>query len=247
MSIPTDLPLHPPAASVLSEPSLVDLLLRDRDQADRACADPATAARLLPRFIGLSALGIGAWSVVHGLLLSLSTQQLNPHGLFGAPITVTIPALFLAYEGALTGAQVAGLPTFSFYGLMAGFRTHAWRIATESLRARATAALVLMGLLPVYLAVGLGLVLLFPEPGGVGAAWQALVLGIGGFTLPFVAGLAAPASLLRVFRKLAHEAEDGRPGQGRRPMPLLLAMAWSAVFSVMAPLGVLRILTVLVG
>jgi len=226
--------------------STVTLLLRDRERCDALCAQPDAAARLLPRFIGVSALGIGAWAGVQGLLFSLCVNDLAVPGLTGEPLWFTAGVLFLAYEGALMGAQVAGLPTFSFYGLMAGFRTHSGRIATESLRARATAAVVLMGLLPVHLAVGLGLVLFFDEPSTAGSMWQGLVLLGGGMALPFVAGLAAPGSLVRAFRGLARDAAE-RPDGERRPMPVLLAVAWSAVFTVMAPLGVWRILQLLVG
>lgn len=229
-----------------STPNTVALLLRDRDRCDALCAQPDAAARLLPRFIGVAALGIAAWAGVQGLLLSLCVNDLAVPGLTGEPAWFTAGVLFLAYEGGLMGAQVAGLPTFSFYGLMAGFQTHPGRIATESLRARATAAVVLLGLLPVHLAVGLGLVLFFDQPSAVGAFWQGLLLLGGGMVLPFVAGLAAPGSLVRVFRGLARAAAE-RPDGERRPMPVLLAVAWSAVFTVMAPLGVFRIVHLLVG
>ena len=238
--------LAEPIPAAAPTPSTVDLLLRDRDRCDALCSDPDAAARLIPRFLGLSALGIAAWAVVQGLLLQHTAQELLPEALSGAPAWWSAGVLFLAYAGALMGAQVAGLPTFTFYGLLAGFQTHAWRIATESLRARATAAVVLMGLLPVYLAVGLGLVLFFDQPSAAGEGWQLLVLVAGGYTLPFVAGLAAPASLIRAFRGMARQAADAREGQ-RRPMPVLLALAWSAVFTAMAPLGVLRLLDALVG
>ena len=226
--------------------SLVELLLRHRADADALCADRAEAARLLPRLLGLSTIAIAAFACVQGAVLGLSAQDVPPEGLVGAPLDVAIPSIFLAYELALTGAQVAGLPTFTFYGLMAGFQTHAWRIAVESARARATAAVVLIGLLPVYLTVALGLLLLHDAPSPAGEAWHGLVLVCGGFCLPFVAGLAAPASLLRVFRALAAASAQSRGGR-RRPMPVLLAFAWSAVFTAMAPLGVFRVLHLLVG
>lgn len=221
-------------------PTMIDLLLRERETTDRLCADRDQAAALLPRLLAIGATSIAAWAVVHGGLLLASEQSILPAALAGAPPWWTPIVLFCALEGGLLGAQLAGMPSFYFYGLLAGIETHGWRIVVESMRARATAAVVLLGLLPVYLAVGLGLVLVFPDATWEGRTLHAIVLGFGGTALPFVAGLAAPASLYRAFRRMLSE---GMPeGQTRRrPMPLLLVLAWSALFTVLAPLGAWRI------
>ena len=95
-------------------------------------------------------------------------------------------------------------------------------------------------LLAAVLAVGLGLVLVFPDAAWDARALHSIVLGFGGTALPFVAGLAAPGSLYRAFRRML--AEGMPPGQTRRrPMPLLLVLAWSALFTALAPLGAWRI------
>ena len=221
-------------------PDLLDLLLRDKESTDRLCADRDQAAALLPRLLAIGAASVAAWALVHGGLLLASQQAILPAALADAPPWWTPIVLFVALEGGLLGAQLAGMPSFTFYALLAGIETHGWRIAVESMRARATAAIMLLGLLPVYLAVGLGLVLVFPDAAWEGRALHGLVLGVGGTALPFIAGLAAPGSLLRAFHRMLSE---GLPtGQTRRrPMPLLLVLAWSTLFTALAPLGAWRI------
>ena len=208
--------------------------------ADALCADRAEAARLLPRLLGLSTIAIAAFACVQGAVLGLSAQDVPPEGLVGAPLHVAIPSIFLAYELALTGAQVAGLPTFTFYGLLAGYQTHAGRIGLERARARATAAVVLIGLLPVYLTVALGLLLLH---GLRREAWHGLVLVCGGFcclrrgaggTCQPAARLPRPRGRLGAVPWRATPTHAGPAG-----------VRWSAVFA-MAPLGVFRVL-LLVG
>jgi hypothetical protein len=223
-----------------SPPAMLDLLLREKETTDRLCADRDQAAALLPRLLAIGAASIAAWALVHGGLLLASQQSILPAALADAPPWWTPIVLFCALEGGLMGAQLAGMPSFYFYGLLAGIETHGWRIVAESMRARATAAVVLLGLLPVYLAVGLGLVLVFPDAAWDARALHSIVLGFGGTALPFVAGLAAPGSLYRAFRRML--AEGMPPGQTRRrPMPLLLVLAWSALFTALAPLGAWRI------
>lgn len=227
----------PPSAT---SPALLDLLLREKKTTDTLCADRDQAAALLPRFLATGAASIAAWALVHGTLVVASNQAVLPDALATAPPWWAPVVFFLALEGGLLGAQLAGMPSFYFYALLAGIETHGWRIVVESLRARATAAVVLLGLLPVYLAMGLGLVLVFQGGPTEGRALQTLVIGFGGTALPFIAGLAAPGSLYRAFRRMLSEGLP--PGETRRaPMPLLLVLAWSALFTVLAPLGAWRI------
>jgi hypothetical protein len=223
---------------------MVDLLLRERAATDTLCADQDQAAAILPRLLGIAAIGVAAWAAVEGGLLVGSAQVVFPEALAGGPWWWAPVALFVAYETAFLGVQLAGLPSFYFYGLLAGIRTHGWRIAVESLRARATAAVVLLGVLPVYLAVGLGLVLVFPDSTVLGMTLHTLFLTVGGMALPFLCGLAAPLSLYRAFTRMVAEVQvDG--ATRRRPMPVVLVLAWSVFFSVLAPLGAWRVLTLL--
>ena len=216
---------------------LIDLLLRHRKQADRQCADPDASARLLPRLTAMAIAGIAAYSLVQGLLLTGGTFPWWS-ALSDSHPAIAIGAVFLSFEFGLMGAQIAGLPTFYFHGLLSGLHPHAWRITVESMRARATASVVLLGLLPIYLALSLGLQLMSAD------AYEVVVSC--GYALPFVAGLAAPLSLQRAFDAMGRQQAEENPNRtGRRAMPLLLVLAWSALFTAMAPLGVFRMMSLI--
>ncbi|MCB9759841.1 MAG: hypothetical protein H6739_08410 [Alphaproteobacteria bacterium] len=225
----------------LEAPDVVELLIRRRDEADAACADVEQATALLPRLVAVSTVALGAYAVVHGGMLSLAEDPLFLDALTARGPLPTIGVVFLAYVAGLFGAQVASLPSAYFYALLTGIRTHGWRVAVEAMRAQATSAVVLLGLLPVYLAVGLGFSL---SSGGVGEGFRILAIDLLGYTLPFVAGLAGVITMGRAFSALVREA---RPEPGRRAMPLLLVFAWSVLFTALAPLGVWRVLSVLGG
>ena len=191
---------------------------------------------------------VAAFAVAQGLVLGTLEPGsiLSPLGSHSLAWRVVV--IFAAYELGLMGAQVASLPSWYFYALLTGIRTHGWRLAVEAMRARATASLALLGILPVYLAASLGLSLLLPANGG--PEWQALMtlFTAAGFGLPFLAGLAAPASLVRVLRQLAQDSDAHRPAASRRKArPWLMALGWTLLFSSMAPLGVFRALQVLAG
>lgn len=225
--------------AVLHEPALIDMLLREPAAADVRCADPDAASQLLPRLIGISLAGLGAFAVVQGALVAAP----GPWPGAGAPADTprAIAVVFCAYAGGLFGAQIAGLPSAWFYALLAGLRASTWRIAVEAMRAQATAATVLLGLLPVYLAAGLGIRLVdAPE------LLEALVIGLIGYTLPFVAGLAGTIGMYGAFSRMVAEAR-ARGEATNTAVPLLLVFAWSVLFTAMAPLGVWRILTTMGG
>lgn len=213
--------------------STFDLLVRDRDTAYAECGDAARAARLLPRFIGLGLAGFLAHAAAMGLMHAVSPDALSATDdplRFGGRV-------FLAYAGAFFGTNIAALPTFYFHALMAGMRTHGWRISVEVMRAQATEATVLLGLLPALLAAGVGAALMGLE------LWADAALALG-FLLPFVAGLPGSLGLLSTLRRLAEEAQP-EDHIHRDATPTLLALAWCTLFTVMAPVGVWGIFNML--
>lgn len=215
----------------------LDLVLRRIDDPDAVLDDPRQAVALLGPLAGLSAAGLLAWALAQAALLSgLPVTPGAPLLAVATPFELTL-AYFSAGAAGLFGAQLAGLPTFYFYTLLAGIPTHAWRVSAESLRAQATAGLVLLSVVPVHLALGLGLRLL-DEDGGAASTLAAL-----GTALPFLTGLFAPLTLLRAMKRLGLRAAPG----GRKPLPTLLVLGWSAVFTAMAPLGLARVLEALLG
>lgn len=221
-------------STIAVEPSTFEMLVQHRELGEAACEHPERAARLLPRLAAISALGLVAYALVQGAVLSVGPSGAQPLGLEQASFPVRALALFLAYAAGIFGAQVAALPSAYFYALQAGIRTHAWRIAAEAMRAQATAAVVLLGLLPVYLAAGLGVGL-----GHADSGTTMLVHGMIGYTLPFVGGLAGTVGLARAFVRIAR----GASSEGSRsPWPVMAVLAWSALFTSLAPLAVARVL-----
>lgn len=224
--------------AIATNNSLYNLLVRDRQAATERCAEPESAASLLPRFAGLGLLGFGAYGAVMGLVHA----QLPPEWPWATDDGLWMGTrYFLTFAGAFFGTKVATLPTYYFHALLAGIRTHAWRVAVEVLRAQATQAMVMIGLLPLFLAMGIG-------AGRLGDRGLAeLVLG-GGLLLPFVAGLPGTWTMYGSLRRMAREAtptdEPWTPGR-RGPMPGLLLLAWTLLFTVMAPVGAIAIWTAL--
>lgn len=230
----------PPPAAPADRVSVVDLLIRRRDLMDEAVTDRDAAARLLPRLVGISVVGVAAFSVVQGGLLTLEGAAVWPAGVSETSPLKAMGSVFLAYSAGLFGAQVASLPSAYFYALLAGVKTHGWRVAVEAMRAQATSATVLLGLLPVYFAVALGVALGFDD---LQWFWRNLVIGVGGYTLPFVAGLGGVVAMLRAFTQLVRGPQV--EGVARSPMPVLLVLSWSVLFTAMAPLAVWRVLSLM--
>src|SRR5204863_127660 len=66
-------------------------------------------------------------------------------------------ALGLAYPVGLVASTGICLPAFYFFGLLAGVRASLLQVTAHVLTGKAATALLLLGLLPIYLAVTLGL------------------------------------------------------------------------------------------
>ena len=75
------------------------------------------------------------------------------------------------------------LPSFYFYGLLAGVRVSWAQVTAQVMKGQAATAVMLIGIMPVYVAAALG--------GNVFAAPQPLLRGVlyAGLALPFAAGL----------------------------------------------------------
>lgn len=231
-----------------SEPALSELLLKEPEALDALCGDAESTASLLPRLVGISALGLGAFALVQGgLAAGPGAELMAPFSAESAHVGLprAVGVVFLSYAAGFFGAQVASLPSAYFYALLAGVKTHSWRVAAEAMRSQATSSLVLLGLLPVYLAVALGLAMgADPVTSTFGERETARFVLHLGYLLPFVAGLSGVRSMHRNFLGLVRGArKDGE----RTPMPTLLVLAWSMLFAVLAPLGVLRALHELGG
>jgi hypothetical protein len=143
----------------------------------------------------------------------------------------SIGNLLLAYCLGLVAANGVCLPSFYFYGLLAGVRTSMLGVVSHAMKGMASAAVALLGILPIYVATALT-VIVFPLPRGLLLGCVAL-----GLALPFVAGLWGVKTLYDGFLALrdtiCHERRESRACLLRR-----LLLAWCGLYTAMTPLMV---------
>jgi hypothetical protein len=221
--------------SPTDSPSLLfalEHLLRRIPEPETVLDQARAPAQLVPAYALIAGFGLFAWALAFAGLHALSPQA----WLAQAPLAQAgLPTHFLStWSAALLaffGAQLAGLPTFYFHAILARIPLSPPRLIAESLRAQATAALVLAGLVPLWFTASYGIQLIDPTEAQAPALYRlcAIFLGKG---LPFVAGLSATYTLFRAFLHLSPR-EQGRP----RGLPLALVAGWSLTFTLMAPLG----------
>ena len=80
----------------------------------------------------------------------------------------TAANLVLAYDLGLIAATGICLPSFYFYGLLAGLRISMLQVSTHATKCLATTAVVLVGILPFVRRAALGMIV-FGDPGVVAA------------------------------------------------------------------------------
>jgi hypothetical protein len=229
-----EIPIVEPQPTTVGEHSvlgLAELLLKDREQADELLRDDNRQAELIPRFliIALASFTIYAWAMI--LLLHAVPKGAMPTVLadgWSFSLRPTI-GLWLAYALGLVAATGICLPSFYFYGLLAGVRITFPQIVTHCLKGMASTAIMLMGILPIYVAVALGM-LVFAAP----LPSQQVVLSLG-LILPFLAGLWGVYSIYRGFMRLA----DTLPGRCRADRTCFLrrlTLSWAACYTAVTPL-----------
>ena len=239
-------------ASDLGVMGLVELILKRRERLDRLIREPALAPQLVPRFLAIALVGFVLYGVAmstvlgaarvwpHLTALPLLWQgsgywplQFAPAGAVGNALDPWLDgsawALIAAYAFGLIAASGICLPSLYFYGLLAGVRMSMLDVVLHTLKAKATAAVALIGLLPIYAAFALAIVI-FPVPSF--GQTQVFLLGLA---LPFLAGLWGTWSLYRGFMRLADTLPDD--SRGRRVSFLRrLVLAWSACYSAVTPI-----------
>ncbi|MEX2186376.1 MAG: hypothetical protein WD875_06270 [Pirellulales bacterium] len=234
----------------LSMFGLVELMLKNEHLVDRFARSRDAQRELIPRLlaIGLSAYAVfgatlatffatahvwprltatATWLSGRGgqLIYFARTPQdgLLTHWLDGSAL-----AIVAAFAVGLIGAIGVCLPSFYFYGLLAGVRTTILHVTTLALKGMAASAIALMGGLPIYFAFVLALVV-FDAP----HALVAMVCYVG-LALPFIAGLWGTRSLYLGFVGLC---DTMKPEFRLRRACFLrrLLFSWSACFTAVTP------------
>jgi hypothetical protein len=213
---------------------LLDLLLKDRSALEQLLRLPDHQRRLVPRLLTLGTIGFAIYGV--GATVMLNAVRVTwgywPTGLPRANWNDgSIANLLLAYCLGLVAANGVCLPSFYFYGLLAGVRTTMLGVVAHAMKGMASAAVALLGVLPIYVATALTVVV-FPVPRALMLACVAF-----GLALPFVAGVWGVKTLYDGFLTLRDticaERRESRACLLRR-----LLVAWCACYTAVTPLMV---------
>lgn len=226
-----------PAFNRNSPPSttqVLELLLKDQAKLDRLLADEAGQRHLSPKLLGIALAGFTIYGVVATVLLNLARQS-SGFWLAGVPAAYwdgpSIANLTLAYSLGLIAANGICLPSFYFYGLLAGVRVSMLGVAAHALKGMAAGAVALVALVPMYVAVSLS-VLVYSD----NRLWLAELVMLA-LALPFLAGIFGAVCLYRGFVGLAGGICDPRPQQ-RACLLRRLILAWSACYTCVTPLAI---------
>ncbi|HEY3355224.1 MAG TPA: hypothetical protein VGQ83_18370 [Polyangia bacterium] len=234
------------------ERGFFDLVLRNDRRLDEVLRDEAALPSSLRKLLSLALLGLMA----HGVAVAAAARLLLARGASppdlawftaghpllllarGAPppdlawFTAGHPLLWmpLAFAGAFVLALAVCLPSFYFYTQLAGLDASFRLVTTQALRTLSSTAVLLLGVLPFYVA--------FILAGVVGLVKPETVVGIGVLT-PFVVGLFGIATLYRAFKELLAVLPLTHARRGN--FLLRMVLAWGAVFTAVAPVALYRL------
>ncbi len=230
-ALPVEEPVGPPMLSINERSllGLVELLLKAPARLDEQVRDPDRQAELVPRLLLLALASFALFALVLALLLRAAEPGAVPlilenwNRLAGSAV-----ALGLAYPIGMVAATGICLPTFYFFGLLAGVRISVLQVTAHILKGKASTAVLLLGLTPIYLSVTLGMLIFRAEDQAMSAA---LTVGLA---LPFLAGLWGVRSIYVGFLGLADTLP---PEQRYRRTCFLrrLTVAWAAVYTAVTP------------
>ena len=231
--------------------SLVETILKNPRRLQWLIRKPELQPELIPRFLAISLIGFTFFGVAFSVVLNAFGvwPQLSPipnwldgtatsliefvpisadEGIASRWLDGSTLKLIAAYSLGLIAATGVCLPSLYFYGLLAGVKMSMLDVTIHSLKSKATAAIALIGILPIYAAVALGM-MIFDAPQSMltSTLWMGLML-------PFVAGLWGTQSLFLGFAGLA----DTIPAERRYRRACLLrrlVLSWSACYTAVMP------------
>jgi hypothetical protein len=221
----------PIAINERSALGLTELLLKNSRKVDSLARDETWQADLIPRFLGIAVTSFSVFSLALAIILSLAPTDYLPGLLKDAwqrsPGRAGV-SLGLAYVVGLVATTGICLPSFYFYGLLSGVRITILQVTTHIMEGMAATSLMLIGLLPIYVAYVLGLIVF-------GAPSSSLVPMIyAGLALPFIAGLWGLRTIYRGFMQLADTLSPERRCR-RRCFLRRLTLACTACYSAVTP------------
>ncbi len=218
---------------------LVDLMLKDRRRLDALIRDESLAPELIPRLLTVALLGFTIFGVAATLILNLepSLPAWVPRAHWSDG---TFANLTLAYAVGMVAATGVCLPSFYFYGLLAGVKLSMLQSAAHAVKCLAVTSVVLVGAVPIYIAVSLGMIVF-----SASAELLRLTTTLG-LAMPFVAGLWGVRTLFLGFSDLADTVPACRKAE-RACFLRRLTVAWAACYTAVTPLMIIWFWTRLSG
>ncbi len=234
-SAPEVLPVTETAPEVVADEGsvlgLTELLLKNPDRLDRLARDDGRQRLLIPSFLAVGMASFSLFAVALVLTINAAPPAALPEPLathWALHRDGSAIALWLAYALGFTLTAGVCLPSFYFYGLLAGVRVSWLQVTAQIMKGQAATAIMLMGILPVYLAAAVGTVVF-----GAQLHVLRLVLYIG-LGLPFVAGLWGVRSIHAGFLGLTDTLPPERRCQ-RECWLRRLTAACSACYTAVCP------------
>jgi hypothetical protein len=217
---------------------LVESILKDPARLNAAAREESRQIDLVPRLLGIALLSYTGFALAMVLILNAVPESAYPRHPLPIPQARWTDAsgigFVAAYDLGLIGATGICLPTFYFFSLLAGVRMSMLQIVGQVARGKASSALMLVGILPIYVAVVLGLTV-FEAPPDVLSGWLYL-----GLALPFLAGLHGVHS---IYRGVTLMAETLPPERRYRRECFLrrLTASWAACYTAVSPVLIYRL------
>jgi hypothetical protein len=217
---------------------LVEVLLKEPVRSDRLHRAEGLQAHLIPRFLAIALGSNLLFALAMLVILNAAPAASYPERLLAMPRAGWHDGsgwgMVAAYLIGLIAAACICLPSFYFFALLAGVRMTMLQIAGQVVRCNATSALALFGILPIYVAVILGLII-FKAP------TEFLEYGLYlGLVLPFIAGLEGVRAIYRGVLSMA----DTLPlacRQERLCFFRRLTFSWALCYTAVAPVMIYRL------
>lgn len=231
-------------------PGLVELILKDRPRLHWILRERTLYSEFIPRFLAISLVSFVFYGVAMSVVLNaagrwpeltaakewlstpdvrlLSFRDATESSMFAPWWNGAAWKLIGAYAIGLVAATGVCLPSLYFYSLLSGIRMSMVEVTVHALKAKATTAVALVGILPIYAAIAMGMVVFHAPPELLEAS---LMLGLA---LPFVAGLWGTTSLYVGFAGLCDRMPAARRSQ-RACFLRRLVLSWSACYSAVMP------------
>lgn len=226
-----------------STAGVVEMLLKDQNRLNLLLRDEAQQRELLPRMLAVTLTGLAIYSLIAMAILNALWIK---RGLWFDHLPAAYwndwsgANLVLAYTLGFVAAAGICLPSFYFYGLLAGIKTTMLSVAAHATKGMAATAVALVGLLPVYVSMALSSVVF-----DFGSVWTGMCMA-GVLLLPFLAALSGAANLYHGFVGLA-DTMDGCFRSSRDCFLRRLIFAWTGCATFVTPVVVYSLWTYLNG